>query len=262
MINFDLLESKLEELALEFSSKKPFSYVIIDNLCDATRLREALGEIPDPNATGVSKSRDLVFAKNKYESSEFNLISSQFAELKADLLSERFANIVTKIVGESIIIDPDFHGGGLHQGGSGSFLNMHADFNYHPSKPKWFRNINALLYLNDNWKPEYGGQLKLKDGRDSTSDIFEIEPLFNRMVIMHTRDYTLHGYDKLSFPEGSYRRSIAVYGYTPQETEGKVRTTVWYPSDGGFFKKVLGRHMPKLVRIKSAIFGSGTTRNK
>lgn len=262
MINFDFLEENLTTFKNEFRTKKPFSYVVIDGLCDAERLRNAIANIPDPTLAGVSKSRDLVFAKNKYESSEFNLIHPLLQELKSDLLSDKFAKIISGIVGEEIIVDPDFHGGGLHQGGRGSFLDMHVDFNYHPSKPKWFRNINALLYLNNDWAPEYGGQLKLKDGRFPNSDLIEIAPLFNRLIIMHTRDYTLHGYDKLNFPDGTYRRSIAVYGYTPQHTEGRLRTTVWYPSDGGYFKKFLGRHMPKFVRIKSAIFGSGTKKNK
>ena len=39
-----------------------------------------------------------------------------------------------------------------------------------------------------------------------------IEPIFNRAVIMFTRDFTLHGYDSINFPEGTFRNSIAAYG--------------------------------------------------
>ena len=79
---------------------------------------------------------------------------------------------------------------------------------------------------------------------------------------MFTRCHTVHGYDPINFPEGSYRRSIAAYGYTEKGEEGKLRTTVWSPERSSTLKRILGRHMPKLVKIKSFIFGSGTTKNK
>ena len=79
---------------------------------------------------------------------------------------------------------------------------------------------------------------------------------------MFTRDYTFHGYDKINFPEGNYRRSIAAYGYTIQEPKEEARTTIWYPENEGFVKSFLGRHMPKIIRYKSKILGSGTNKNK
>ena len=62
-----------------------------------------------------------------------------------------------------MFIDADFYGGGIHQGKAGSFLDMHADFNYHPLKEHWFRNLNLLLYLNKDWKKEYAGELIRND---------------------------------------------------------------------------------------------------
>ena len=52
-------------------------------------------------------------------------------------------------------------GGGLHQSPAGGFLNIHADFTVHPHHRNWQRRANLLLYLNDDWKPEYGGDLEL-----------------------------------------------------------------------------------------------------
>jgi hypothetical protein len=262
MIDFNKLEENIEELSKGFANAKPFEHLIIDGFCDAKLLEDVLVDIPDANDDGVNKSRDFVFAKNKFEKALFDEIHPNLKKLKQEILSERFEHILFKLTGEKVFIDPNFHGGGLHQGGQGSFLNMHVDFNYHPNNRKWFRNLNILIYLNKNWKEEYGGELKLLDGRLKDGEIHLIAPLFNRAVIMFTRDYTLHGYEPINFPEGAYRRSIAAYGYTAEASEGIVRTTVWYPENGGVVKKVLGRHMPKLVRFKSLLFGSGTSRNK
>lgn len=262
MIDFDLLDKEITKLSHDFRTAMPFEHIVIDNFCDDELLSDSLKYIPDANQDGVNKSRDFIFAKNKYEKALFDEIHPNLKQLKTELLSERFQKFLCQLTGDDVFVDPTFHGGGLHQGGKGSFLNMHVDFNYHPNNKKWFRNINILLYLNKNWKEEYGGELKLTDGRSEDDRISKIAPIFNRAVIMFTRDYTMHGYAPINFPNGEYRRSIAAYGYTLHEKEGNVRTTVWYPEDGGVLKRVLGKHMPKLVKLKSIIFGSGTSKNK
>jgi len=262
LIDFELLEENSEHYKKSFLKASPFEHVVIDNFCDATALALGLDKVDDAVEMGLNRSNDYIFAKNKFEKANFDDLSPEFALIKRDLLSVRFSNWVSYITGEVIFIDPSFHGGGLHQGGRGSFLDMHADFNFHPNNLSWFRNVNILIYLNKDWRPEYGGELKLRDGRVKNSDSLLIEPIFNRAVIMFTRCHTVHGYDPISFPEGSYRRSIAAYGYTEKDEEGKLRTTVWSPERSSTLKRILGHHMPKLVKIKSLIFGSGTTKNK
>ena len=61
---------------------------------------------------------------------------------------------------EGLIPDPYFGGGGLHQIEPGGFLKVHADFNVHP-KLNLDRRLNMLIYLNRDWKDEYGGHLEL-----------------------------------------------------------------------------------------------------
>lgn len=263
MIKFDFLESQVDALAASFKSAQPYEHVAIDGVCDESKLLALYEQIPDPVVEGINKSRDYVFAKNKYEKSGFKDISPLFTELHDDLMSERFQRWLQRLTGQPVFVDPAFHGGGLHQGGPGSFLDMHVDFNTHPVNHEWFRNLNILLYLNPGWTPEFKGELKLrhKDHEDSTK---LIEPLFNRCVVMFTRGYTVHGYDAINFPEGRYRRSLASYAYTPinQEQLLEHRSTVWYPETGGVTKSTLGRLWPTLVRIKGQIFGSSTSKNK
>lgn len=261
MILFQQIESRIDELRVAFRSAHPFRHVVLGEFGDPDRLASAIKNLPDPRVEGIRSSRDYVFAKNKFEKHDFRSICPELEELYQDFTAERFRVILRAITGEEVFIDPDFFGGGLHQGGSGSFLDLHADFSYHPLHADWFRNLNILLYLNPAWEPEHGGELRLR--HRETGDEVSISPMFNRCVIMLTRDYTLHGYERTRFPEGEYRRSLAAYGYSHSDGQhGKRRSTVWYPDRGGFPKRWLGRSWPKLVWAKNRLFGSGTSKNR
>lgn len=261
MINFEFIENQQSEYASRFRTAVPFAHVIIDNFCDEGELSLLADSLPNPVDAGVNKSRDYIFAKNKFEQSNFDVISPQCATLKAELLSERFQTFLGHVTGESVFVDPAFHGGGVHQGGRGSFLDMHVDFNSHPENHRWFRNLNILIYLNKSWSQEWGGELDLKHRNSGESAA--IEPIFNRCVVMFTRDYTLHGYQPISFPEGSFRKSIAAYAYSISDEDSvSHRSTVWYPTQGNTFKRSIGRLWPKLIGLKNKFLGSGTSTNR
>lgn len=256
MINFENLELHKETFRLDYLLAKPFSYLVIDGFCDKDKIEILFNEIPEI----TTKSRDYVFAANKFEKSKIKTISPLFEELHQDLLSQRFKDFLCYIINEEVFVDEAFHGGGIHQGKEGSFLDMHLDFNYHPLHANWYRNLNLLLYLNKNWKPEYGGHLKIEDLRSGVKK--EIEVPFNRMIIQKTRNYTLHGYGKTNFPEGMYRTSIASYAYTKhQHLIEKPRTTDWHPGDGEHLKKFLAKIYDPAVKIKNKLFGSSTARH-
>jgi hypothetical protein len=260
VIRFDRLESELPALAEQFRTAKPFSHVVIDDFCDTEALTDLLARIPSPEEGGINKSRDYVFAKNKFEKSNFRDLGPAFEEIYQDLMSDRFKEILRGITDAPVTVDPDFHGGGIHQGGEDSFLDMHVDFSHHPMRDDWERHSNILLYLNPDWQPAHGGELQLR--HRETGEAGKVPPLFNRCAIMHTRDYTLHGYHKLNFPKGRFRRSIATYAYVPSQEGAKGRSVIWFPEEGNVVKRALGQSWPKLVEIKSKIFGSGTSRNR
>jgi Rps23 Pro-64 3,4-dihydroxylase Tpa1-like proline 4-hydroxylase len=261
MIRFEAFEKEIPSLHNRFASNHPFPHIILDNFADPEKLAKALESVPTPASIQMKKSRDYIFAKNKFEKANFRQFSPELDEVYRDLTSDRFHALLRGVTGESVFVDKEFFGGGIHQGGKGSFLDMHADFNYHPINRNWFRNFNILLYLNQGWKTEYGGHLKLRDARTGYST--EIEPRFNRCVIMLTRKYTLHGYNRINFPPGSFRRLIAAYAYTlHQGVNTGYRSTVWRPDSASAFKKTIGAQWPVLVKIKNLLFGIGTSNNK
>lgn len=257
MINFQYLDDNREELRLNFLLAKPFSHLVIDNFCEQGKLLGLYDNLPEIE----TKSRDYVFAANKFEKSGIQDISPLFNELYKDLISQKFEDFLRFVSNEDVFVDKAFHGGGIHQGKKNSFLDMHIDFNYHPLHNMWYRHLNLLLYLNKDWKKEYGGHLKLKDLR--TGGQKSIDVPFNRIVIQLTGKHTLHGYDLTHFPDGLYRTSIAAYAYClHQHHIEKPRTTDWHPEDGNPVKKLLASIYDPAVKIKNKIFGSSTANNQ
>lgn len=256
MIRLDYLEENREQFRMKYLLAKPFPHLILDQVCETDAIDQLYAEIPEIE----TKSRDYVFANNKFEKSKFWKISPRFEALYNDFTSERFQDFLSFITNEKVFVDKKFHGGGIHQGKEGSFLDMHLDFNYHPLHKYWYRHLNLLLYLNKDWKPAYGGHLKLEDLR--TQEQKDIGVPFNRLIIQQTRNYTLHGYDKTSFPKGSYRTSIAAYAYSLHHRHiEKPRTTDWFVSDDQPIKKFLASIYDPAVKIKNKIFGSATAKN-
>lgn len=256
LIDFASLENNSEKISRSYLCARPFEHVVIDGFLTAEGL-EAIGanELIRTKAT-QDLSSDLVFAKAKLESPILENISPGLCALRSDLLSDRFREFLCKVVGKRVFVDASFTGGGLHQGGGGSYLDMHTDFNRHPTNMEWVRELNLLLYLNAGWKPEYGGSLDLEN-RD-TGEQGSIEPLENRMVIMLTKGHTLHGYKKINFPNGIMRTSVAAYAYSIDDGSQSepYTSTKWYPKS--FTRRLFSLLTNKIVPIKQRWFGSRT----
>jgi len=251
MIDFERLRQEKELLKKQFLSAKPFPHIAIDNFLKEGCAEKLYNDAAMPNSK--NKIKDPLFSKNRYQYPEYENISDNYKKLGEDIRSEEFASLISYITDEDIFFDPNFHGGGLHIGTKNAHLDMHADFNYHPKHLNWFRNLNLLLYLNKDWQKEYGGSLKLEDSR--TGEKTEAEPRLNRLVIMHCREYTLHGYDTTYFPEGKHRTSVAIYGYTLHDkAHEKPRTTIWVSKDN-LFKQLLAKAWLPAVAIKKRFVG-------
>lgn len=258
LIDFNNLEINKETHLKNFLNGKPFEVLIIDNFLTDFGLKELnvekLNRIPSTNAT----SSDLIFAKSKFENPKIETISKPLRKLKDELLSKRFEAFLQFITNKKVFLDKKFVGGGLHQGGTGSYLDMHADFSRHPQNNNWIREHNLLLYLNHNWNEDYGGSLDLKNS--ITNEELSIEPIENRMVIMLTKEHTLHGYEKINFPNGILRTSVAAYSYSLDDGSENVpyRSTTWKPKS--FFRKLFSNISNKIVPLKQKLFGSRTSK--
>jgi hypothetical protein len=113
---------------------------------------------------------------------------------------------------ENLQCPDDALGSGLHQGGQGSFVDVHIDVNFDPKLKLW-RRINLLIYLNRHWDEAWGGHLELWDAK-MTKVLSRVAPLHNRAILFLTDETSPHGYKAIDVPEGESRKSFYAYYFT------------------------------------------------
>lgn len=196
----------------EYSSAKPFPHVVLDNFFDPNLVDLVLEEFPKPKA--IKWQIFDTGAEIKLASAAEASFGPMTRLFLYHLNSVTFLEFLSRVTGiENLISDPHFEGGGLHQIVPGGKLAVHADFNKHRSYGL-DRRLNLLLYLNKDWRQQYGGHLELW-ARDMSRCEAKVMPIFNRMMIFGTTDFTYHGHpDPLRCPEGMTRKSLALYYFS------------------------------------------------
>lgn len=210
--NIDLL--KIADLYKnQYFNSKPFPNIHFENFFTPSILESILDEFPD-----LSKVESLIY-KNKREIKLAGKGEIHFGTMTKDFMrflnSEPFLNFLQILTGtkDSLIGDPYFWGGGQHEIKKGGLLKIHADFNKHPTFDL-DRRINVLIYLNKEWKEEYGGYLELWDKNMEKCEK-RILPQFNTLVVFSTTDFSYHGHpDPLNCPQNMSRKSLALYYYS------------------------------------------------
>lgn len=207
-------------LRAQYSAAQPFPHVALDGLFDSETLDDVLREFPSREAMKW-REFDTPLEKKLGYYHETSSISKTVRDFLNDMNSFEMLLWLEAVTGiEGLIPDPYFGGGGLHQIEAGGFLKVHADFNVHP-KLKLDRRLNMLIYLNKDWRDEYGGHLELWD-REGKNVHTTFLPLFNRTVIFSTTDTSFHGHPHpLTPPPGRSRKSISLYYYTAGRPEAE-----------------------------------------
>lgn len=191
----------------------PFPHIVLDGLFDETDLDRVLAEFPSPEQMRWRRFESPLEKKLGYYHEDSLISPAVRAFLDAMNGFEMLLWLEALTGMDGLIPDPYFGGGGLHQIEPGGFLKIHADFNVHP-KLKLDRRANMLIYLNRDWREEWGGHLELWN--ESMTDCRKrIAPLFNRTVIFSTTDTSYHGHPHpLAAPAGVTRKSVSLYYYT------------------------------------------------
>lgn len=226
-INIDQVAS------FEFVST-PFPHTIIDNFFNEEYIQSILS---DMGSLTIDKSYyygDQHIEKNKFAfNSHFgNMLKDIFVELNSD----EFIDILEEKTGIKNIIrnNLNLQGAGIHKVYNEGFLCMHTDFEGYQDALYGLldRRINILIYMNPDWKPEYGGELCLYD-KNVGQITKKVLPILNRCVIFVTPN-NIHGHpEPLHIPESMCRQSIATYYYT-KNTTGKnldgenIKPVTWY----------------------------------
>jgi Rps23 Pro-64 3,4-dihydroxylase Tpa1-like proline 4-hydroxylase len=215
-----LLEQVAAEHRAGYHVADPFPHTVIDGLFPDDVLDEVLREFPSPESA-VWKEYDN-YHERKLETQGEDRVGESASFLLYQLNSAPFLRFLETLTGiPQILPDPYFVGGGLHQITPGGKLGIHADYSEHGRLPL-HRRVNVLVYLNKDWKEEYGGALELWS-RDKSRCVRRILPVFNRTVIFTITDWAFHGHpDPMTCPEGTTRKSLALYYFTVDRPAGET----------------------------------------
>lgn len=213
--------------AVEFASAVPFSHVVLDHFLPHKHAQFLARRFPVPEhpvwLDWRNRSPHQYGKQGAGGSDNFHLLDPEFRFALNEFNSAYFLQFLERLTGmPGLLPDPYFTGGGMHQILRGGLLDIHTDFNDY-LKLGIYRQLNVLIYLNEEWLPGYGGELELWNGRPSAGGVCQksIPPLFNRCVVFKTDKTSFHGHPKEWLaPEPITRRSLAFYYYTARKLEG------------------------------------------
>lgn len=225
----------LKKAAEEFKTSPPYPHIIIDDFLKP-EIADALFE-NFPSSQEMRKSYKNL-NEQKSEGSGFDEYHPNFMQVKNELRTEKFIKFMEELTGIKDLILPDDHrGSGVHQGFNGSYLDVHVDFSIHPTLKK-HRRLNLLIFLNKNWKEEYGGHCEFWD-KDVKNLVNKALPSHNRAVIFECNQISYHGYSTINIPEDESRKSFYSYFYTDVAPGVKYHDTIFKARpEEGISKKI------------------------
>ncbi len=224
VFNFDKFEEEVNNNKENYQNKKPFSFGAINELFSNDSLDGILESFPDINNEKEWDKRDDKGIQVKLRTNwktELDIPPKVLKVVQA-LQSGRFCRLLSEYTGiDGLMPDYWFGGGGLNQIMPGGQLAIHVD-GTHNDEIKMYRRVNVIVFLNKDWKDEYGGHLEFWD-KDLTECIDKIRPDYNTMALFNTSDLTQHGHPHpLTCPENMSRKSLILYYYTSTRPEEEI----------------------------------------
>jgi Rps23 Pro-64 3,4-dihydroxylase Tpa1-like proline 4-hydroxylase len=221
---FGLWTQRIDDLKKSFLHAKPFEHVVIPSFFSEDLAKALISEFPDPASSSqrheckhYDNPLERKYSLNCFE--ELPIVRRVFAVLQSpEVVSMMKA--LTDI--HDLESDPHLHGAGLHVYPRQGKLDVHLDYSIHPVSGKE-RRLNLIVYMNSDWKPEYGGNLELWD-EDMKKCTEVITPAFNTAVLFRTSDISYHGLPKpIQCPGEECRESVAIYYISPARAEAPLR---------------------------------------
>jgi Rps23 Pro-64 3,4-dihydroxylase Tpa1-like proline 4-hydroxylase len=227
-----LTNIELQTLGHQFRNNSPFNHIVIDNFLDTDTALKIAAEFPKfDDDFWYSYENPLEIKKASNDWNHFGPYTYGYFK---HILTDHFADRLSTLLSEdhSIQLTPDvgLHGGGFHTHKSGGRLNPHLDYSIHP-KLLLQRKVNIILYINPEWKAEYGGTLGLWSDKNGQPDqlIHEVDCIFNRALIFDTTQDSWHGICReINSENGLTRNSLATYYLTNPDENADPRMKVKY----------------------------------
>jgi hypothetical protein len=235
LFDYSRLRKIAEQQSLNYSGADPYPHILLEDILAKDTLRDLCKVFPRPDAKVYRREFDVKTAGDKVQYNKLGsppeeALNPLFRQLLWEMNSGMFIRFLEQLTGvKGLLADPSLRGAGLHQSLPGAVLGVHADFTNHRIY-KLDRRLNVLLYLNEDWRDEYGGHLELWS-RDMSQCVRRIRPSLGRCVIFSTDATSFHGHpDQLSCPDGITRKSVALYYYSNGREDSltaATKATIW-----------------------------------
>ncbi len=239
-------KENLAKLAEQFRSAQPCKHIVLENFFEeefATTLHDNFPKFDTLKV--VRKSLN----ENKREDYHFERWHPAFGQLRDSMITEGISDFMSTLTGiDGLFTNTDSLGQGIHQGGKGSFLDVHIDVNVNIKKKLW-RRVNLLVYMNKDWKPEYKGEIEIWN-KDMKTMAVKYPPTLNTAVIFLTDADSPHGYEKINFPDGEYRKSYYAYFFTPMEEGVKYEDSRFLSKPDDALGKRVATTLKENLKIK------------
>jgi hypothetical protein len=249
-VNFDALVDT-------FRSAEPFHHVVIDNFFEASIAEGLAAEFPEFSSDVWAEYNNPLEIKKS--SNNWNRFPPLTYTVFNYLTSTEFVAMVSTLAGDALYADPGLNGGGWHTHSPGGKLNTHLDYSLHP-KLGLERRINLIVYLQPDWKTEWGGALGFwaqdESGKAPGELKQQISCFYNRAVLFDTSMCSWHGLPEgVHSPDGICRNSIATYYLCQPRAGAADRGRALYAptADQADDKSIL-----ELIKLRSQVSTSGS----
>lgn len=230
LLSPDAARAAAEPAAAAYQAAQPYPHAAFDDFLPPAILHRVRAELAALPEAETSFNRPQEANKASYLPER---LPAYTRNLFYALNARPFVMFLEQLTGiPGLIPDPWFAGGGVHVIGTGGHLDIHADFNHH-ARLNLERRLNVLIYLNEDWRADWGGSFEIWD-KPMEHRVASFVPLFNRMVCFSTGSDTWHGNPApVNHPQGLPRMSLALYYYTATwDSTRKGHTTLFRPRPG------------------------------
>lgn len=221
-----------QELNNTFVSTPPFPMIVLDNFLPADHAEKMHKEcisIPDSHWKNFTRRGSFMQECNNLE------ICPNAFEFVNHMHSALGMNWLTKVTGiTDLIPDPYLTGAGYSRSFRDHCLKIHTDFNWNDNL-RLHRMLSLIVYLDPEWKEEWGGALQFKDFNNEKV-VQTILPMFNRAIIWRYHKRGFHGYpDILKCPEDRSRNTFRLFYYISdaqyKHDDRPHRSLYWYDNE-------------------------------
>lgn len=233
IFDYDKFSAKVDDLCQSYISASPYPFAYFDDLFDDAVLNEVNREIDQSNFQKDVRSIDGVEVKTRSDFEDNESLPPITRRVFQLINGGKFLNIVSRLTGiNGLISDPYYDGGGINVIENNGTLAVHVDGTTQ-HRMQVCRRINAILFLNDDWDPNWNGyheqwdftkkELSPFDDNQEWKCVRKILPKKNRLFLFTTNDHSWHGHaGVLNVPDGVQRRSLIAYYYTSTRPDSDV----------------------------------------